>query len=136
MTSLIGNIVDSAAAGGLLALLGASALKGTIVLLLAGIAVVVFRRASASMRHVIWSAAIASFIVIPLASITLPHWSVLEVSVGWLATVVGSPGETPRETLSSRFDELRQPTTVVLSEQRSSQATSPPSMSPKSAEVA
>ena len=50
-------------------------IKGTIILLMAGILVYSFRRSAAS-RHLIWSLALGSFLALPLLALALPRWQV------------------------------------------------------------
>lgn len=54
-----------------------SALKGTVLLALAGLAVIALRKASAATRHLVWLFAIAALLVTPLVSVLLPGWRVL-----------------------------------------------------------
>src|SRR5882724_11400710 len=49
--------------------------KGSLILLVAGILVYSFRRSAAS-RHLIWSLALGSFLVLPLLALALPRWQV------------------------------------------------------------
>ena len=54
-----------------------SAIKGTIVLLLAGTVCLVLRRDSAATRHMVWSMAVCLLIAMPVLSLVLPEWRVL-----------------------------------------------------------
>ncbi len=61
MTGMIGTIVDFA-------------WKGTAVFAAAGMAALCLRRASASARHVVWTASLASALAVPFMSRALPQW--------------------------------------------------------------
>ena len=66
------------AAGGLVVFpLVDSAIKGTIVLLLAGFVCLALRRDSAATRHFVWTMAICLLIAMPFLSLVLPEWQVL-----------------------------------------------------------
>lgn len=54
-----------------------AALKGAVILALAGIATLLMRRASAAARHFVWSVAVAGLLLLPALSIVLPGWGVL-----------------------------------------------------------
>ena len=58
-------------------LLADSAVKGTALLVLAAIAVMILRRDSAATRHLVWLLAIVALLVVPLLSAMLPQWRVL-----------------------------------------------------------
>ncbi len=68
-----------------------AAIKGLLVLLAAGIATTVMRRASAAARHLVWGVAAAGLVALPLLSATLPQWRVLPRWLDW-------PGGTGRWT--------------------------------------
>src|SRR5215510_12873774 len=51
--------------------------KATVLLAMAGVLQAAMRRrASAAARHLIWSLAIASVLILPFASAALPRWNV------------------------------------------------------------
>ena len=54
-----------------------AAIKGTAVLLLAGLLLTCMRRASAAARHVVCFSATVSLLLLPLASVVLPGWQIL-----------------------------------------------------------
>ena len=56
-------------------LLPALLLKGTIIIAAAYLLSLAMRRASASARHLVWTAALASLLFLPLLSLGVPHWS-------------------------------------------------------------
>jgi beta-lactamase regulating signal transducer with metallopeptidase domain len=49
-------------------------IKVTLVLGVAGIAAIVLGRASAAMRHLVWTLALTSALVLPVLSVALPRW--------------------------------------------------------------
>ena len=49
-------------------------IKVTLVLGLAGIATVVLGRSSAAVRHLVWTLALSSTLMLPILSIALPRW--------------------------------------------------------------
>jgi beta-lactamase regulating signal transducer with metallopeptidase domain len=66
-----------------IAALGAAAVRGAPLILLAGLATFGWRRSSAATRHLFWLVAIAAMLVLPVLSASLPAWrvSVLPASV-------------------------------------------------------
>jgi beta-lactamase regulating signal transducer with metallopeptidase domain len=52
------------------------AVKGTVILMLAGGLSLVMRRASASLRHLVWSVAIGAVLVLPVLTPLMPSWGV------------------------------------------------------------
>jgi beta-lactamase regulating signal transducer with metallopeptidase domain len=52
------------------------ALRATVILLLAGAATLLMRRAPAAGRHLVWVLAFAGLIAAPLASVLLPRWRI------------------------------------------------------------
>lgn len=77
-----------------LAMLDAT-LKGTLLLLVAAMAVALLRRQSAAFRHLVWTGTLGLMLAIPLLSTLLPGWSVLP---GWLGVRAGErPGSTESE---------------------------------------
>ena len=57
-------------------LLATTAIKSLFVLLLAGIAAVVLRRASAAARHLVWSVAIFGLLILPVVSLFPARWQI------------------------------------------------------------
>ena len=53
------------------------ALKGAVLLALAGLATAALWRASAAMRHLVWSLTMAGLLALPVLSAFLPQWRVL-----------------------------------------------------------
>jgi beta-lactamase regulating signal transducer with metallopeptidase domain len=82
-------------------------LKASVLLGIAGIIqAVTHRRTSAAMRHLVWTLAIASVLVLPVASLALPAWAV----------TVGAIREPPlRETPAATLDD-RAPAAAMVPE--------------------
>ena len=57
-----------------------AAVKGAVLLAVAGVLLLAMRKASAAARQVVWLLALAALIALPLASAALPSWGVLP---GW-----------------------------------------------------
>src|SRR5690349_7491616 len=55
-------------------LLAGLAVKGSFVIALAWIAAFALRRRSSAARHIVWTAASAALLVLPLLSLALPAW--------------------------------------------------------------
>lgn len=51
------------------------ALKGSVLVAVAAAITLALRKARASLRHLVWSAALAGMIAVPVLSLVLPHWS-------------------------------------------------------------
>ncbi len=49
-------------------------LKATLVLGLAGLVSLPLTRASAAVRHLVWTLALASALILPVLSVALPRW--------------------------------------------------------------
>lgn len=64
------------------------AIKGTVVLFATGLLARALRDRSAAVRHLVWSVALASLVVLPLLSVGLPAWRVTVLPV---ESVVASP---------------------------------------------
>ena len=54
-----------------------SAVKGSVLLMLAAVAALILRRDSAATRHLVWLLAIVAMLVVPMLSALLPQWRVL-----------------------------------------------------------
>lgn len=48
--------------------------KGSAILLIAGVVAFAMRRSSASRRHLVWLAALAGLLLVPVAQVRLPNW--------------------------------------------------------------
>ena len=64
-----------------------AALRGTLVLLAALAATSLMRRSSASARHLVWLAALAALLLLPLARQVVPEWRVLPAAPAALMAV-------------------------------------------------
>jgi beta-lactamase regulating signal transducer with metallopeptidase domain len=51
-------------------------IKGSAILIVAGLVTLAMRRSSASRRHVVWLAALCAILLVPVAEIQLPNWNV------------------------------------------------------------
>src|SRR5260370_1064602 len=57
-------------------LLIACAVKGTFILIAAGLLSMALRRASAAARHLVWAVAFAALLLLPALSLAVPRWTV------------------------------------------------------------
>ena len=62
-------------------------IKSTFLLLAAWAAVCLLRRASAATRHLVWSLALGSVLLLPILSLSLPRWNVAWLHVSASATI-------------------------------------------------
>jgi len=84
------------------AFLTGNAWKATVILMIGFGAASLLRRASASFRHLVWSATIICLMLLPLASLALPIWSVALPAgseMGW--AVAAGPVSEPVGTVSN-----------------------------------
>lgn len=77
-------------------------LKGGLVLLLAAILSWQLQRLSAAARHLVWSVALASVLLLPIFSLSLPHWQ-LPISSPWAAGVLLTAKEKPAQLDQKRI---------------------------------
>lgn len=56
--------------------IGDTAIRGTLLLLLAFVISVCLRRSSAAVRHSVWSIALIGLLILPFASTVLPSWTI------------------------------------------------------------
>jgi HEAT repeat protein/beta-lactamase regulating signal transducer with metallopeptidase domain len=78
--------------------------KATLLFLAAGLASFLLRRRSAALRHMIWTLALASVLVLPVLSIALPRWQwnlVTVESASQLASSYQLPATSSRAPASS-----------------------------------
>jgi hypothetical protein len=87
--ALAGDSVSRVAAAWLPALLDA-AIKGTVLLGIVGLSMLLMRRATAAARHLVWFLAAASLPVLPVLSVVSPEWHVLP---SWMAMPIEVGGE-------------------------------------------
>jgi TonB family protein len=76
-------------------LLIACALKATVILMAASGLCIALRRASAAVRHLVWTAAFAALVLLPVVSSLAPVW-----------TVVGQAGRLPEPPQANRLRHL------------------------------
>src|SRR4030088_1004665 len=80
------------------------ALKSTVVLGVAWLLAMVLRRRSAASRHLVWTAAAAALIALPLLSISLPSlrvWAPAQIDTGLVFRVFGIANADPSTTNAS-----------------------------------
>jgi beta-lactamase regulating signal transducer with metallopeptidase domain len=82
-------------------LLADSAVKGTVLLVVAAIAALILRRDSAATRHLVWLLAIVALLVVPVLSAMLPEWRVLPEWAGILPETAMVSGRPPVEARSA-----------------------------------
>ncbi len=66
-------------------------IKVTFVLGMAGIATVVLGRSSAAVRHLVWTLALSSALMLPVLSIALPRWQLPIVKLQSSASPTQAP---------------------------------------------
>ena len=69
--------LDDLSADRVLLVLGDAAVRGLLLLALAGLATALMRRASAAARHWVWLLGLVGMMVLPVLSAVLPAWRVL-----------------------------------------------------------
>ena len=82
--------------------LGDAVAKATVILLLAGIASIVLRGASAALRHLVWTLALCSTLLMPLLSLALPKWQLPVLKISEPAPAVAVPTGTAAISGGSR----------------------------------
>lgn len=75
------------------------ALRGAMMMALAGIAASLLRHASAAVRHLVWAFGLGGLVALPPLSLALPRWG-----VPILPTGVGATGSIPEVTAAGGFD--------------------------------
>ena len=83
-------------------------LKGTALLLAAAMVAAILRRASASLRHLVWGTVIATLLVLPLVSAVVP-WRVAVVTLAPAA----APSNAPTNAINSREPSLARETPMT-----------------------
>jgi len=98
---IAGDWLSQAALSWLPILLDA-AIKGAIVLGVAGMIVLFMRRASAAARHLVWTLGLGSLLLLPVLSAALPAWQVLPPWLNWgqPAAQADAAGMSPASTSS------------------------------------
>ena len=72
-----------------------AALRGTLVLAAAFLATALMRRSSASARHLVWLAALAALLLLPLARQVVPEWRVLPAAPAALVAIPAMAVDAP-----------------------------------------
>lgn len=76
-----------------------ASVKGVVVLAMAGALTLALRRSSAALRHLIWSLAVVSLVILPVLSAVLPSWQVpilpRPVSTSQSSFDIGRSGVSP-----------------------------------------
>ncbi len=91
MDALTGMATGAAAsAAGVLGVLAGSALRGAVLLGLAGLAALTLRRASAASRHLVWTLAVLGMLALPVATALVPSLQ--------LPVALRLPAELPQAT--------------------------------------
>jgi beta-lactamase regulating signal transducer with metallopeptidase domain len=85
-------------------------LKGTALLLAAAMVAAILRRASASLRHLVWGTVIATLLVLPLVSAVVP-WRVAVVALAPAA----APSSAPPSTMAPGEPSLARETPATVS---------------------
>jgi HEAT repeat protein/beta-lactamase regulating signal transducer with metallopeptidase domain len=68
-------------------------LKATVLLAAAAVASLALRRASAAVRHLIWTLGITSTLLVPALALTLPRWQVPLVTLSGPSAFPAGPGD-------------------------------------------
>ncbi|NBC16138.1 MAG: DUF4097 family beta strand repeat protein [Bacteroidetes bacterium] len=77
MNELVHSLLHPDVALPLLAFLADLTIKSLLILALAGVATSLLRRASAATRHLVWTLALCSVLLLPVLSVVGPSWHVL-----------------------------------------------------------
>lgn len=122
-----------------------AALKGCVLLALAGVAALALRRDGAAARHLAWTSALGGLLVLPLLSAVLPRWGVTlparpDVEGAWLAEAVPAPEPPAPEAPTPQEDRRKAPSAFVRREPvrlapRPAAGEPPPVVAPVSAGV-
>jgi len=75
--------------------------KTTVILLAAAVASIVLRRASAALRHLVWTLALSSALVLPIASFALPKWQLPLVTITASSQTSSAPVSIPDDNVNS-----------------------------------
>jgi hypothetical protein len=109
MDTTISSLISSA-----IPTLADMALKGALLLALAGLATAALWRASAALRHLVWSLAMAGLLALPVMSALLPQWRVLP---RWPALIsTERSAERIAEPLTAREPAPSEPAAMPVSE--------------------
>jgi beta-lactamase regulating signal transducer with metallopeptidase domain len=75
LTSLT-SLTPASIAPAVVALIGATAIKATLILVMAAALALVLRRSAAATRHLVWTTALAGVLLLPALDVALPRWYV------------------------------------------------------------
>jgi hypothetical protein len=75
--------------------------KTTVILLAAAVASVALRRASAALRHLVWTLALSSALILPIASFALPKWQLPLVRISAPSQTASAPVSIPDNNVNS-----------------------------------
>lgn len=103
----------------------ALAAKGTILLLAIALAVMLARRARASVRHALWAAGLTGLLLIPLLAVGLPRWEVVSLPLSVAAPSSTRPGaqrQGPAEALPNLAPPEPAPAAAALAAEGTTQA--------------
>jgi beta-lactamase regulating signal transducer with metallopeptidase domain len=89
-------------------------IKGSVLLLLAFLTAMGFRSASAAARHLVWTAALAGLVVLPLVSIAAPEWQLPAVA-GLDKVWNGMPDADPPPEVAPALTKVRFQSTEATS---------------------
>ena len=81
--------------------------KATILFAVAGLLAVVLRRRSAAARHLVWTLALLSALILPALSIALPKWQVAVVRIAASTAAPAVPSDRPADPVSAAPPALR-----------------------------
>lgn len=88
-----------------------TAIKGVLILVVAGVLVAMLKGASAAARHLLWSVAVVSLLTLPIFELVLPNWQVpvfpALLQSASAKSVASNSNEQPLQdiTVPSTFDE-------------------------------
>lgn len=72
--------------------------KATVILLAAALTSLVLRKASAALRHLVWTLALCSALVLPVVSLALPKWQLPLLTIASVSTTQPAAAETTDAT--------------------------------------
>ena len=70
--------------------------KASLILLAAALTSLILRRASAALRHLVWTLALCSALLLPIVSLALPKWQLRLSSGRWRGRSRWRPVPGPR----------------------------------------
>ena len=76
MPTSLTSLTTASIAPAAVALLGATAVKATLILVMAAALALVLRRSAAATRHLVWTTALAGVLLLPALDVALPGWYV------------------------------------------------------------